>query len=601
MPGFFEGLVGSGVAFGAVLGWVKRGHSEQNALALARRLEEERVTARHLWLSTLEALTGAMEAGDPYHIGHLRCVGKCAAGLAKALHLSQTDTDALAVAALLHNIGRLGVPEQILNKADALTPEEQEKLRSHPALGARILASIPFPFDVMPLVRHHAEHWDGSGYPDGLRGTEIPLGARILAIANAYSSLLRPRPYRAAKSPTEALTEIEARSGTQFDPAVVVAFRTVAAQIRSELEENLFQPSFALSSENSSSSFPADARAALYDIAAAQRETYALQKLAHAVVNTVHHEAIAATVLEAVMATVAPAACALFLPEEQNGEYLRAIAANGTNERRLLGSHARIGTYLTGRAYSRNEPTAATFHPEDLSLRDVSETWVPFRSTLILPISSEGRTYGTLNLYAEEPDAFSRDNGRVLHEIATQAARALSNAQRYHDISETAYTDALTGLKNGRYLREFIEQEVNRAQREGWEVAILNMDLDNFKPINDRFGHARGDQTLKEVAEILRQHTRSYDLAARYAGDEFVVVLSNTNRIAAEVVATKLKIAVEKHGEKLTLREPGFPKLGVSIGVALFPHDGNDLQTLLCTSDAAMYSDKQARKQGRAA
>ena len=598
MPGFFEGIIGGGIAFGTALGWTKRSQTEKEKQQLVHRLEEERVASRTLWLSTIEALTGAMEASDPYHIGHLRCVGRCTASLAKSLGLPQEETDALAVASLLHNIGRLGVPDQILNKADALTPEEQEKLRVHPAIGARILASIPFPHDVLPLVRHHAEHWDGSGYPDGLKGTDIPLGARVLSVANAYSSLLRPRPYREAQSPTKALAEIEARSGTQFDPAVVTAFRTVASQIREELEEGAFASPL---NEKASFATPTNARDALYDIAAAQRETHALQKLAGAVSNAVHHEAIAGTVIECVMEAVSPSACALFLPEEENGEYLRAIATKGTNARHLLGSHARIGTYLTGRAYSRSESMNATFHPEDLHLRDVSETWTPFRSTLILPLHGDGKTYGTLNLYSEKPDAFSRDAQRILHEITTQAARALSNAQRYHDISETAYTDALTGLKNGRYLREFIEKEINLASREGVEVAVLNMDLDNFKPINDRFGHARGDQTLREVAEILQQHTRSYDLAARYAGDEFVVVLSHTSRIAAEVVATKLKMAVEKHGEKLTVREPGFPKLGVSIGVALFPQDGADLQTLLCRSDASMYADKQVRKQGRAA
>ncbi len=595
MPGFFEGTIGGGIAFGAVLGWLKRGKAEKETLVLARLLEEERASSRHLWLSTIEALTGAMEASDPYHLGHLQCVRRCAAGLAKALSLPPQETEALAVASLLHNIGRLGVPEQILNKADVLTPDEQEKLRVHPALGARILASIPFPLDVLPLVRHHAEHWDGSGYPDGLKGAEIPLGARILALANAYSSLLRSRPYRKAKTPAEALEEIEARSGTQFDPAVVAAFRTVAAQLREEAENE------AHAVAPLTFSHPADARAALYDITAAQRETHALQKLAQTVSSAVHYEAIAESVLDCVLQTVAPSACALFLPEGDGGEYLRAIAAKGTNERHLLGSHARIGTYLTGRAYSRSEPVSATFHPEDIHLRDISESWISFRSTLIFPLCANGKIYGTLNLYSEKPEAFGRDDRRILHEISAQTAHALSSAQRYLDISESAYTDAMTGLKNGRFLREFIEQEVNRAQREGTEVAILNMDLDNFKPINDRFGHARGDQTLREVADLLRLHTRSYDLAARYAGDEFVVVLSHTDRISAEVVAAKLKIAVEKHGEKLTLREPGFPKLGVSIGVALFPHDGEDLQSLLCRSDASMYADKKARKQERAA
>ena len=595
MPSVIEALFGGGAAFFAACGWLKASASQRMAEGFERTLQDERAVSHHRWMATLEAMTGAIEASDPFLIGHLECVRRAATAMAKSLSLSPLDTEALLIAGMLHNIGRLGVPENILNKAESLTDEEQERLRIHPALGARIIAPIPFPVDVLPLVRHHAEHWDGTGYPAGLKGGEIPLGARILAVANAYSSLLRARPYRPAMSPADALAEIERKSGSQFDPAVVAAFRSIAAQLREEAEEEAGRAIF------QSIDQPASAKAALYDIAAAQREALALQKLSLGMTKSLHREAIAESALQCVMETIAPSGCALFMPDGEEGEYLQCVASNGVNARSLLGSHARIGAYLTGRAFSRSESTCATFHPEDVKLREVSEAWTPFRTTLIAPLQCDGVTYGTLNLYSETPEAFGKDSARVLREIASQCARALSNAARYLEIAETAYTDSLTGLKNGRYLRQFIEQEINRAQRENKSVAILNMDLDNFKPINDQFGHARGDQTLKEVAEILRQHTRSYDLAARYAGDEFVVVLSQSDPIAAEVVATKLKIAVEKHGERLTQREAGFPKLGVSIGVALFPKDGADLQSLLCTSDASMYADKAARKQGRAA
>src|SRR5204862_1042099 len=139
------------------------------------------------------------------------------------------DAAALRSAAMLHNIGRLGVPDHLLHKTDVLTAEEQEKLRSHPVLGARILASIPFPWPVVPIVRHQAEHWDGNGYPDGLRGEAIPVGARVLAVAAAYSALLRSRPFRGPLTPSRAIAEIESRPGSQFDPQVVAAFASVAA------------------------------------------------------------------------------------------------------------------------------------------------------------------------------------------------------------------------------------------------------------------------------------------------------------------------------------------------------------------------------------
>jgi diguanylate cyclase (GGDEF)-like protein len=343
-----------------------------------------------------------------------------------------------------------------------------------------------------------------------------------------------------------------------------------------------------------------EAREALEDIAAAQRETLGLYTLAQSLAGTLHLEVLTYTLLKCTREIVPCAACVLFLPEE-DGEMLRAHAASGVNERHLLGSLAQVGSYLTGRVYSRGEMMRASFLPDDLILREVSDPWVPFRSTLIVPIMSNGKCSGTINLYSEEPDAFGLDAQRVLRLVATQAGHAIDNARHFNEVQESAYTDALTGLRNGRYLREFLEREINRSNREGTPIAILNIDVDKFKLVNDRYGHSTGDQALRDVAEILSGHVRNYDLAARYAGDEFVVVLSRSNRLAAEVVAVKLKKAVERHVQKLAARHIDFPPMGLSIGVAIYPEDAADMQGLLCRSDAAMYADKHARKAAREA
>ena len=582
---------GAALAVPAAARWGKR----RQASACARELEAAREAGKHLCFSTLEALTYALEAGDPYNIGHLDSVQRSVAGLCAAFALPAEEAEGLRAAALLHNIGRLGVPASILNKAEALSPEEQEKLRVHPALGARILASVPFPWNVVELIRSHSEHWDGGGYPKGLKGGAIPLGARILAVANAYSALQRPRPYRAPMTAAEALVEIEKQAGTQFDPGVVAAFRPIAAQFRSESEGK--NPLRLDKTENETDE--RNPREWLDDIAAAQREALGLARLAEAVSGSLHLQSVSQTLLESVREIVACDACALFLPDEDE-DMLRGVAAIGANERHLVGSMARIGTYLTGRAFSQKQPAVASFLPDDLRLREVSDSWTPFRSTLIVPLlQADGHALGTLNLYAAAPDAFGVETLRVMRVVATQAARAVNNARCFHEIHESAYTDALTGLRNARYLREFLERETNRAQRDGAPFAVLTIDLDNFKPINDRFGHGRGDQVLRDCGEILGAHLRNYDLAARYAGDEFVVVLSQTNMLQADIVATKLKIAVEKYGQKLIAREPDFPQVGISVGVAMYPDDGADLPALLCRSDAAMYADKQSRGGGR--
>jgi len=594
------GMAGAAAVGSAGL-WLWRIAERRSEARWKAQCEQEHTAGIHLCVSTIESLTAALEAQDPYNRGNLECVLRTVSATSRWLRLPADEIAALRAASLLHNIGRLGVPDHLLHKADALTPDEQEKLRSHPVLGARILASIPFPWPVVPIVRHQAEHWDGTGYPDGLAGHAIPRGARILAVATAFSALLHRRPFRGPFSPAGALAEIERRSGSQFDPEVVETFLQVVRDIPVEDLERLQGADIAAGQALAvRGQGAAEARSALEDIAAAQRETLALYALSQAVTGSLHLEEVCNTVIESALRLVPCAACVVFLPEEDN-EYLRAHAAIGINSRHLLGSLARVGTYLTGRAYFRGEMAGASFLADDLILRDVSDKWQPFRSTLIVPLVANGQVTGTLNLYAEGPDGFDADVKRIMRLLATQAARAIDGALRYDAVRETAYTDALTGLRNGRYLREYLDREVNRASRDGSSLAVLNIDLDNFKQVNDRFGHARGDEILQEVAEILRAHVRNYDLAARYAGDEFVLVLVRTSRAAAESVAAKIKAAVDRHGHRLVSREPTFPLIGLSVGVAVYPDNGLDLQSLLCNSDAAMYSDKTTRKIERAA
>jgi diguanylate cyclase (GGDEF)-like protein len=571
----------------------------------ASTLEQERAAGAHLCISTIESLSAALEAGDPYNAGNLDCVLRITTAMSRAAGLTDDESAALRAAALLHNIGRLGVPDHLLHKADVLTPDEQEKLRSHPVLGARILASIPFPWDVVPIVRHQAEHWDGQGYPAGLQGKEIPFGSRILSIAVSYSALLRDRPFRDPLSPAEGVAEIARRSSTQFDPDLIAIFLSIVDDIGIE-EPKAGASAFAQSQirpvggARHPQANADEVRTALEDIAAAQRETLALYALSHAVTGSLHLDEVCNTVVQSAMSMVPCAACVLFLPEDDN-EYLRAHAAIGANSRHLLGSLARVGAYVTGRAYFRGEIARASFVSDDLVLRDVSDIWEPFRSTIVVPLTVNGQVTGAINLYASNEDAFSADAQRVLRLLATQAGRAIDGALRYNAVRETAYTDALTGLRNARFLREYLDRELNRASRDGTSVAVLNIDLDNFKPVNDVLGHARGDQTLQEIAEILKSHVRNYDLAARYAGDEFVLVLIRSKRAAADAIAAKLKVAVERLRQRCAARDPEFPPIGISIGIAVYPEDGSDMQSLLCNSDAAMYSDKSARKVSRSA
>lgn len=181
-----------------------------------------------LYFSTIETLAMAIDAKDQVTHGHIRRVQTFAVELAKALGVkTHGQLKAIEAAALLHDMGKLAVPEHILNKPGPLNPSELARMKTHASIGADILSSIEFPYPVVPIVRHHHENWDGTGYPDGLKGTEIPVGARILSVVDCFDALTSDRPYRPKLSPGDALEILASRRGTMYDPLVVDAFTLI--------------------------------------------------------------------------------------------------------------------------------------------------------------------------------------------------------------------------------------------------------------------------------------------------------------------------------------------------------------------------------------
>ena len=192
---------------------------------------------RRLYLSTIETLATAIDAKDQVTHGHIRRVQQFALGLAREIGVQdQSQMQALEAAALLHDTGKLVVPEHILNKPGKLTHGEFEKMKAHASVGADILSSISFPYPVVPIVRHHHENWDGSGYPDGLRGTNIPIGARILSVVDCFDALTSDRPYRPRMTDKEALAVLMQRRGVMYDPLVVDTFAACWQKLAAAVE-----------------------------------------------------------------------------------------------------------------------------------------------------------------------------------------------------------------------------------------------------------------------------------------------------------------------------------------------------------------------------
>jgi len=199
------------------------GSRAANALENARLHEE----LKTMFLQTIEGFAYAIDAKDPYTHGHSRRVTRYCEWIAEAMDLDEREVGKIRHAATLHDIGKIGLRLEALNKPAPLTSEEKEAFRTHPTKGCKILAPIRFFEDLIPIIFHHHEHWDGGGYPEGRAGSHIPLGARIIAVADAYDAMTSDRAYRTAMNEEDAALELRENSGKQFDPQVVELFTRI--------------------------------------------------------------------------------------------------------------------------------------------------------------------------------------------------------------------------------------------------------------------------------------------------------------------------------------------------------------------------------------
>ena len=543
-----------------------------------------------LHLATIEALARAIDAKDGTAENHIRRVQLYAAAVARELGMSSAETQAVGTAALLHDIGKLAVPEHILSKPGPLTAEEFQKVQAHPQVGADIIAAVPFPYPVAPLIRDHHERWDGRGYPRGLEGEAIPLGARILFLVEYFDALTSNRPYHEAMTFEAAVALIEQEAGRALDPRAVDAFVRILPQVRAEVEK----------AERERWSAPMDtaeghARAAgrvtssvFNDIAIAHGEIYALYQIAQTMGTSLGVSDSMALIASKLTNLVPFSACTLFLYDETTN-LLTCRFATGTDYELMQQLTLRGGQGVTGWV-ARNRRPLVNAHPGGDLEAAGSTLPTTLQSALVCPLVVGDRVIGTLAVYHTEASFYGDDHRRLLDRVCEQAAAVIHNSIVFEQTHEASLTDPLTNLPNTRFMVNHLARELSRAERGSTEVSLLVMDLNGFKDINDTFGHHVGDRALRAVAQVLRGTIRPYDVCVRYAGDEFIVVLAGCGWDEAEYKRLELQEAVESlvFEAKPGVRVP----LSISAGAAVFPHDGISYEVLMAKADRRMYRNK---------
>jgi len=580
-----------------VVYWIYRSYRTYLDRLEAEKKHTEAIADLHL--RTIEALSLAIEAKDHNTHDHLKRVQTYAMRIGKDLGVDEAQLNAIRAAAMLHDIGKLAVPEHILSKPGRLTPEEFEKLKIHPVVGAEILDRVQFPYPVVPIVRSHHEKWNGTGYPDGLSGEGIPIGARILSVVDCFDALTSERPYRRAVSADEAMALLRAESGRSYDPRVVDCIErrykgleevvSRSARVGSPVElVSKVDRAVAPSAGFAEVPDEAEVRAAsfLASIVSARQEAQLLFELAQTLGNSLSLRETLSVVAVRLKEMIPYDSIVFYIYEDGKliPRYVHGVDYDLFSSIEMpLGQGVSGWVAQTEKPIINGDPAAETKYLGDRAQVSV------LQSVLSVPLRGRDGAAGVLSLYLREKQSFTKDHLRLLLAASSKLGLSVENALQYERAQDTASTDFLTELPNARWICVHLEQEIARSRRSGVPLAVLLSDLNGFKNVNDNFGHLVGNKLLQQIAKNLKSACREYDQVGRLGGDEFVFVLPELTKDGAEELKPRLELAVEEAGRQIC----GAKVVTASIGCAFYPKDGTTAEELLSEADHRMYETKE--------
>ena len=533
---------------------------------------------RELYLASVRALAAAVDARDPYTRSHSARVAVLARAIGEELALPPDELRLVHLGALLHDIGKIGVPDAILNKAGPLTEEEWVMMRAHSAIGGSILAAVEPLRDLVPVVVAHHERWDGTGYPAGLGGDELPLAAGIVAVAGAFEVIVSKRSYKEARSVEFAESELARCRGTQFHPAAVGACLRVLARDRSEGGALLQRFATALREEVADVPGPGSlVRSYAATARTHGRQLAVLQRLAMQISAVLDLDDLADRLVRIVCETMGYENGWITLHDPPSGDLVVQAALGASID--YLGRHLTPGQgiswWVMEHALAQNVGDVRA-DPRFIGPADI-------RSSLIVPLRIGDQLIGVVGVESQRPDAFGREDEELLAAVSHQVAAAVRVAQLHRETATAAATDPLTRLPNRRLFFERLAAAVG-------EPAVLSLailDVNGLKALNDEHGHAAGDAALVRIGEILAAGVRDGDVVARIGGDEFGIVFPGATLAAAERVTRRL--AREVAGGHLA---GGLALPTAAWGVVSAPAAGGSADALVEAADQAMYRHK---------
>jgi putative nucleotidyltransferase with HDIG domain len=498
-----------------------------------------------LYMSTIETLAMAIDAKDQITHGHIRRVQTYAVALAKEMGVSdQLLIRAVEAAALLHDMGKLAVPEYILNKPGPLTPTEFEKMKLHASVGADILSAIDFPYPVVPIVRHHHENWDGTGYPDGIAGPAIPLGARILSVVDCFDALTSDRPYRPKWSDKDAMRVLVERRGKMYDPLVVDTF----LRVHGKIVPPSLEPAKSLAVITGAATPVVENRAharRLEDITASSGEAVTLFALAQALAIPRERRELGDVTFEHLRRLI-PHACGVFFAYRVESDDLCAVAVSGDLAPMVLGLQITLGQRLSGWV-AANRQTIRNSDPI-LDLGDIAKSSAQrLRSCVAAPLLAGGELLGVLSIYSASDQFFTEDHQRILEAAAGQLANSLRRAP----------TRSRQAAAFGQNQRDMPTKAKVADETEATCIAVLTV----MSPSEQA--------ALERLADLVREELQPHDLIFK-RGNELILLLHMTQPDADNTL-TNIVNRVRSTDSSVT----------VQYSVISAPPDGPSLDELL--------------------
>ncbi|MFQ5768879.1 MAG: HD domain-containing phosphohydrolase, partial [Acidobacteriota bacterium] len=487
--------------------------------------------------------------------------------ISKVLKLSSRMTETVTAAAQLHDIGKLAIPDYILNKPGELTATERRLMNTHPVVGAQILEGIPFPGPVLPAVRHHHEAWDGSGYPDGLKSTEIPLAARILAVADYFDALSWDRPWQAGLNGPDAFAVIKAGAGRLFDPKVVQAlercpfWKKTAAEIK--VKEVPMEK--------------ADAgAAALKVIAEAQRDS----RLLHETLLELGASLDLGETFEVIgrhLGEKMPDASGVIYLARHGATKLEATYSWGPGRECLIGRQIDRGLGAAGAALETGDtiinvdpgPDLVGVNPE-LSRRLQSAAAVPL-------VDATGLVEGIIALYAEGDAAFSVAQIQWIGGFSSKAAEAIRNARRFGEAQAAGLNDEETAPALATTTWEQLETDLTTCRQEGSTLIVMVVRLQGLNEVEARSGPQMREQVMGEIATHISRQTGPGIFMGKGGRDSFI--LMGMNLAQGEASTLRQRIEQEIASLRCVIGPAHIAGVTPSVGMARFPQDGRQART----------------------